>query len=80
VRYLTTVSITELMGSERKDIEHLWNAGVREKSKNLERPCPSAILSTKNLSWIGPRSRPALRAQTPETDPLSHGKAKTPMG
>jgi hypothetical protein len=54
VRYLTTFLITELMGSERKDIERWWNAGSWEKSKNCEKTFPSVILSAVKLAWIGP--------------------------
>jgi hypothetical protein len=37
--------------------------------------CPSATLSTTNLTWTDPESNQGLRGERPATNRLSHGTA-----
>ena len=56
-------------------MEHQWNEIDRGKPTTRRKPCPSATLSTTNLTWTDPGSNPGLRCEMPATDRLSHGTA-----
>jgi hypothetical protein len=57
-------------------IEHQWNEIDRRKPKySGGKTCPSATLSTTNLTWTDPGSNPGLRVERPATNRLSHGTA-----
>ena len=47
----------------------------RENRSTLGKTCPSAILSTTNLTWNDPESNPGLSGERPGTNRLSHGTA-----
>jgi hypothetical protein len=47
------------------------------KPKNLEKTCPTAILSTTNPLWPDLGSNPARRGGKPTTNRLSYGSAST---
>jgi hypothetical protein len=44
-----------------------------------KKTCPSATLSTTNLTWTDPGSNPGLRGERPATNRLSHGTGKTSL-
>jgi hypothetical protein len=44
-----------------------------EETEELEKNCPSATLSTTNLTWAGPGANPCLFGQRPVANRLSHG-------
>jgi hypothetical protein len=50
-----------------------WNDTDRGKPKNSEKTCPSATLSTTNVTRTDPGANPGLRGEKPETNCLSHG-------
>jgi hypothetical protein len=56
-------------------MEHQWNEIDRGKPTTRRKTCPSATLSTTNLTWIDPGSNPGLRGERPATSRLSHGMA-----
>jgi hypothetical protein len=57
-------------------MEHQWNEIDRGKPTTTRRKtCPSATLSTTNLTWTDPGSNPGLRGERPATNRLSHGTA-----
>jgi hypothetical protein len=59
-------------------MEHRWNEIDRGKLKYLGvKTCPSATLSTTNLTWTEPGSNPGFRGERPVTNRLSHGTAVT---
>jgi hypothetical protein len=49
-----------------------WNGTDREKPKTSEKACPSASLSTTNLTWTDPGVKPGLRGDRLATNRLSH--------
>ena len=56
----------------------VWNFGgmvptEKKPPSNRWQPCPSASLSTTNLTWAGPRSNPCLRVERP----MINTRAKT---
>jgi hypothetical protein len=57
-------------------MEHRWNETGRGKQKYWGKTCPSATLSTTNLTWTDLGSNPGLRGERPATNRLSHGKVK----
>jgi hypothetical protein len=56
-------------------MEHQWNEIDRGKPTTHRKTCPSATLSTTNLTWIDLGSNPGLRGERPATNRLSHGTA-----
>jgi hypothetical protein len=56
--------------------ERRWNDIDRGQTKNSEKACPSATLSTTNPAWIDPGANPGLRGERLATNDLSHGTAK----
>jgi hypothetical protein len=55
-------------------VERYW----QEKTEELrEKPCPSATLSTTNLTWTDPGTNSDLRGERLATNLLSHGTALT---
>jgi hypothetical protein len=58
-------------------MEHRWNEIDREKPTTRRKTCPSATLSTTNLTWTDQGSIPGLRGERPATNRLSHGTAIT---
>jgi hypothetical protein len=58
-------------------MENQWKEIDRGKPTSRRKTCPSATLSTTNLTWTDPGSNPGLRGERPATNRLSHGKAKT---
>jgi hypothetical protein len=59
-------------------MEHRWNENGRGKPKYWgEKTCPSANLSTTNLTWTDRGSNPSLRGERLVTNRLSHGTAIT---
>jgi hypothetical protein len=48
-----------------------------ENRSTRGKTCPSATLSTSNLTWTDQGSNPALRSERPATNRLSHGMAVT---
>jgi hypothetical protein len=52
-----------------------WNEIDRGKPTTRRKICPSATLSTTNLTWIDPGKNPGLRSGRPATNRLSHGTA-----
>jgi hypothetical protein len=56
-------------------MEHQWNAIDRGKPTTRGKTCPSATLSTTNLTWTDPASNSGLRSGSPATNRLSHGAA-----
>jgi hypothetical protein len=56
-------------------MEHQWNEIDRGKPTTRRKTCPSATLSTTNLTWTDPESNPGLRGERPATNRLSHGTA-----
>jgi hypothetical protein len=44
-------------------MEHQWNEIVRGKPTTRIKTCPSATLSTTNLTWTDPGSNPGLRGE-----------------
>jgi hypothetical protein len=57
-------------------MEHQWNEIYRGKPTTRRKTCPSATLSTTNLTWTDPGSNPGLRGKRPATNRLSHGTAQ----
>jgi hypothetical protein len=55
---------------------HQWNEIDRGKPTTRRKPCPSATLSTTNLTWTDPGSNPGLCGERPATNRLSHGTAE----
>ena len=55
-----------------KDMERWWNGTDGGKSKYLDRSCPSAFLSTTNLTLPVPGPIPGLRSQRPRNEGLSY--------
>jgi hypothetical protein len=53
-----------------------WNEDWLEKTKYMEKTCPSATLSTENPTWLDLVSNPGRRIGKPATNRLSYGKAK----
>jgi hypothetical protein len=49
-----------------------------ENRRTRRKTCPSATLSTTNLTWIDPDSNPGLRGERSATNDLSHGTAVHP--
>jgi hypothetical protein len=47
-----------------------------ENRSTRRKTCPSATLSTTNLTWTDPGSNPGLRGERPATNRLSHGTAQ----
>jgi hypothetical protein len=60
----------------KMSMETWWNNTDKGKPKYLEEKCPSAILSTINLTWPGMRSRPGLRGEKPATNRLRLGTVR----
>jgi hypothetical protein len=58
-------------------MEHQWNEIYRGKPTTRGETCPSATLSTTNLTWTDPGSNPGLRGERPATNRLSHGTTFT---
>ena len=56
-------------------MEHQWNEIDRGKSTIRRKTCPSATLSTTNLTSTDPGSNPGLRDEMPATNRLIHGMA-----
>jgi hypothetical protein len=56
-------------------MEHQWNEIDRGKPTTRRKTCPSATLSTTNLTWTYLGSNPGLRGERPATNRLSHGTA-----
>jgi hypothetical protein len=56
-------------------MEHQWNKINRGKPTTRRKTCPSATLSSTNLTWTDPGSNPGLRGERPVTNRLSHGTA-----
>jgi hypothetical protein len=54
-------------------MEHQWNEFDRGKPTTRRKTCPSATLSTTNLTWTDLGSNPGLRGERPATNRLSHG-------
>jgi hypothetical protein len=54
---------------------HQWNEIDRGKPTTRRKTCPSATLSTTNLTWTDPGSSPGVRGERPATNRLSHGTA-----
>jgi hypothetical protein len=54
-------------------MEHQWYEIDRGKPTTRRNTCPSATLSTTNLTWTDPGSNPGLRGGRPATNRLSHG-------
>jgi hypothetical protein len=52
-----------------------WNDIDMLESKNSERTCPNATLSTTNPTWITPGANPGLRNKRQATNRLSYGTA-----
>jgi hypothetical protein len=52
-----------------------WNDDWQGKPKYSEKTCPSATLSTTNLTWPDPGSSPARRGGKPAANRLSYGAA-----
>jgi hypothetical protein len=52
-----------------------WNENWQAKRKYSEKTCPSAILSTTNLTWTDLGSNPGRRGGKPATNCLSYGTA-----
>jgi hypothetical protein len=52
-----------------------WNENWQGKPKYWEKTCPSATLSTTNLTWPGLGSNPSCRGGKPATNRLSYGTA-----
>jgi hypothetical protein len=54
------------------------NGGIstEENRRTQRKTCPSATLSTTNLTWIDPDANPGLSGERPATNRLSHGMAK----
>jgi hypothetical protein len=48
---------------------------TRENRNTRGKTCPIATLSTTNLMWTDPESKPGLRGERPATNRLSHGTA-----
>jgi hypothetical protein len=48
-----------------------------ENRRTQRKTCPSATLSTTNLTWIDPGANPGLHSERLATNDLSHGMAKT---
>jgi hypothetical protein len=44
-------------------MEHQWNEIDRGKPTTRRKTCPSATLSTTNLTWTDPGSNPGLRSE-----------------
>jgi hypothetical protein len=55
--------------------EHRWNEPERGKPKYSGKTCPSATLSTTNLTWTDPGSNTGLHVWRPAANRLSHGTA-----
>jgi hypothetical protein len=56
--------------------ERRWNDILTgENRKTRRKTCPSATLSTTNLTWIDQCANPGLRGERPATNDLSHGTA-----
>jgi hypothetical protein len=55
--------------------EPRWNDADRGKSKNLDKTCRRAILSTTNPIWTEPGVKPRLRGERQAINRLSHGTA-----
>jgi hypothetical protein len=53
-----------------------WNEDFQGKPKYSEKTCPSATLSTTNLTWPDQGSNPGDRGWKPATNRLSYGKAE----
>jgi hypothetical protein len=47
-----------------------------ENRRTRGKTCPSATLSTTNLTWTDPGSNPGLRGGRPAANRLSHGMAR----
>jgi hypothetical protein len=60
-------------------MEHQWNEIDRGKPTTRRKTCPSATLSTTNLTWTDPGSNPGLHGESPATNRLSHGTAHVVM-
>jgi hypothetical protein len=56
--------------------EPWWNDIEREKPKNSEKICPSATLSTTNLTVTDPGTNLDLRGEKSATNRLSHRTAE----
>jgi hypothetical protein len=54
---------------------NLWNDDWQGIAKYSEKTCPSATLSTTNLTWLDPGLNPGRRGGKPATNRLSHGAA-----
>jgi hypothetical protein len=53
-----------------------WNEDWQGKPKYSEKTCPSATLSTKNLTWVDTGLNPGRRGGKPATNRLSYGAAR----
>jgi hypothetical protein len=49
---------------------------IGENRRTRSETCPSATLSTINLTWTDPGLNPGLRGARPATNRLSHGTTK----
>jgi hypothetical protein len=56
-------------------MEQQWKEIDRGKPTIRRQTCPSATLSTTNVTWTDPGSNPGLRGERPATNRLSHGTA-----
>jgi hypothetical protein len=56
-------------------MEQQWNEIDRGKPTTQRKTCPSATLSTTNLTWTDPGSNPDLGGERPVINHLSHGTA-----
>jgi hypothetical protein len=52
-----------------------WNENWQVRPKYSEKTCPSATLSTTNLTWPDPGSNPGRRGGKPATNRLSYSAA-----
>jgi len=60
-------------------VDYLWNGTDRRKKSTLRKTCPSATLSTINLTWTDLGSNPGLRGERPATNRLSLTTAYSKM-
>jgi hypothetical protein len=56
-------------------MEHWWSDNDRRKPKDSAKPCPSATLSTTNITWTSLGSNPDPDIERPANNRLNHGMA-----
>jgi len=57
-------------------MEQWWSDTVRGKLNYSQETCPSAILFTINLTWIGLGADPCLSSEKPAINLVSHSMAR----